>query len=307
MNTDDTSGVKGDVSDVERSHGLTESERDALKHDDELDGASEEAAAEAAKAEQEQAEAAAAEQAAAEAAKAEVPTGPELLAVPEAPKDFDAERKAIQADIRATNRAYEDGDIADEDERDAKLAELDDKLNALNDEKTEYLAEKRYAERENTRRTEAAQANAQTAEQAKAAEFNEAVVEFTAANEKAMNNAAFQAAMQNAINHIDAQTGYKLAAKDLIARAAKDCYDLYPALKTADNSAAKKAAALAERNPQADIPSTLSGASRAGAESAGGKYDDLDSGSIQDMERAVAGMTPEARDKFLREVDADLD
>lgn len=296
MNVEDNNTPS--FADVETSHALTADERAELeaaaKESDAAAAATEQSAAakaaadaeaqaavDAAKAEQDAAAAEAAKAAEAEAA-ASAATRPALRDVPAAPKDFDAAR----ADLK---QKYEDGDLTTDEYADAR--------EKLADERAEWIAAKTMAEQHNAAVTAALTAEANES-------FEKAAGAFIKANADFMANPIRAKAMQEAIDAVDAQTGGKLPPAKVIAEASKIAFDAFNwTPKPAVDPTAAKNDAMGKRQPPAPGPTNLGSAPNAGGERGGSSFSDLDAGSVVDMERAIATMSPEEREKFLLEVD----
>jgi hypothetical protein len=331
MNTDPTADAGAapadPLSDVNQTHMVTDSERAALAAADEVDAAANlhvipgaaapEApaaaaptteAADAAAAGDAAAAAAAAAQAAPPAAAAGAEPQPQLPApalqeVPPPPKDFAAEFNSIDARLEAARSQYDTGAL-DDAEFHALEKELRTAERALTVEQAKYEGQKTAIETQNALATQAAQAAA-------AADFTAASAAWAAANAEFMSNPIRAKAMQDMVNTIDLETGGKLPAEELLARAAKTAFEAYnytpkPAAPAAA-PAKPAAAALAARQPDmGGVPRTLGDAPTSGLDTPVTEFSHLDGASVIDMERAVAGMSEAQREAWLQEVDAPL-
>lgn len=298
--------------DVASSHSISDAERTALAQaTEEPSPAAASAAPDAAAVPA--ADAAAAAPAAAAAAAAEPPavavdtpaapppTAPAdapapplvLLAVPEAPKDFDAE-------FRAISEKLESGML--------DAGEYESAFRALTVEQARFEGSKASIEAANKARTDDYMAAQQSS-------FEAASTAWVAANQKFMANPLRAEALQRSIALVDQQTKGALSAAALLQRAEKITFDAYgwdpvaqgdrPA-PTPANDGAAAAAAIAARKPNAEIPPTLSAVPSAGNDGARSSFNPEGQG-IQEVERAVAGMSAAQLDAWLREVDSPLE
>lgn len=221
------------------------------------------------------------------------PTGPVLLDVPVAPKDFDAEIKALEEKYSA-------------DEMDD--AEYNRQYRTLTVEQARFEVSRSAIEAANA----AAQKNWDTQQ---AGAFDQVASAWSDANKDFMSNPLRQKAMQDAINAVDTETGGKLPPKELLERAAKIAFDAYnwdpkrnqaPASPPAQPDPNAAARALAERDNAPTPPKTLSDAPVAGADAID-RRSDLDNLTVPEMEAAVASMSATEREAWLREVDSTID
>lgn len=198
-----------------------------------------------------------------------------------APRDFDAELKALK-------QKYEDGDIEDQEEYEAQR-------DAIRDERT---AARVLADVQKQQEAAAAQAAKEAADAADAAWAEDTKAFFADPGNAALiddevKQAAFNAAVaveyRNAKGQIDNQT--------LLAKARERITGVAP---TAQENADKirKETFEREKNAREAPATTLRDAPAAGGEGeqAGTALDNLPTSELED---ALMGMTPEARDRFL--------
>lgn len=300
MNVEDNNPTP-DYADVEASHQLTAEERvelDALAKEEQGEAAAKadadaaekakvdaeaQAAVDAAKqAETEKAQAEAAARAEAEAQAAAAAAKPALRDVPAPPKDFDKER----ADLKSK---YEDGDMTADEYADAR--------EKLADERAEWIAAKTLAETHNASVIAAA-------ESAENDSFNSVASAWISKHGAFMANPIRAKAMQDALNIATQQADGKLSWNDIFSNAEKIAFEAYGYTPPKPASKADALAAAAKgRKPPTDLPTNLGGAPSAGMERGVSAFADLDSGSVVDMENAIAGMSAEERERFLLEVD----
>jgi len=122
-----------------------------------------------------------------------------------------------------------------------------------------------------------------------------------------MQNPIRRDAMQRALADVDASTGGKLAPAELIKRAGDVAFEAFgyapPTPVPGTDAAAAVAAALAARAP-GRVPQTLASAPAAAPiEKGSGNalYAELDAKGIDDLENAMARMSPTERDAYLRD------
>lgn len=224
--------------------------------------------------------AAAAEAAAAAAAKQAQTV--QLMQVPAAPKDFDADRSALR-------KQYDEGDLT--------LDEYEAARDKLSDERAQYVAAKTLAEQHNAQVTEQAQQQAAQA-------FDTVMGKWVQSNAEFMANPLRQKAMQDAIDAVYQQSGGTLAPAALFAQAEKVAFEAFgwkPA--PAVDPAAAKRAAIAARQPPTSAPTNIGSAPTAGFDNGTSRFADLDAASITEMEAAVANMNAADLEAFLMEVD----
>lgn len=306
MNTDtpDTPNADG-LDDVRDSHGMTaneEAEIAAIKAEAEGTSPAEEPAPAAPAAPTAEADdpapaatatdpdpapAAAVDTATPDVAVAAAPVAPALLPVPAAPKDFDA----AKAELR---KQYDDGDLSQD--------ELTDKLVELGEEKAAWVAQKNTIEQINAQRqAEALAADPNT--------FENVQARWVTQHADFMANPIRAKAMQDAVVLIDTQTGGKLSSQELLEKASKVAFEAYnytpPTPAKPGKTAAETARETLEaRRPPVDkVPDTIARVPTSTSTEDLGRFGDLDSAAIPDMERAIAGMRPEEVEKFLLEAD----
>lgn len=202
---------------------------------------------------------------------------------PEPPRDFDAAYAANQ-------KKFDDGEIdADEFQKE---------LRTITKEEAGYLA-----------RVEIFNERQQTAAQAAAQAFNTAALAWENNHKEFMANPLYADAMRRATIEIDKQTGGALSPEELLARAEKAAFEFTkytpPAATKPEDDAAKKreaiAAAAAARKP-APVPTTLGGtptAAHIDATSGNSAFENLDRMDIDNLENALAHMTPEQQEAYL--------
>lgn len=219
------------------------------------------------------------------------PAGPVLLAVPQAPKDFDAEFAQLDARL-------ESGEI--------DATQRDKEFRALAIENARYEGAKASVEAHNA-------AKAQEWQQQATTNFDEAAAGWCASNKEFMANPLRAHAFQQAINIVDAQTGGTLPAQELLSRAATMAFEAHGWNPAAHGAAPRiptpgaAASALASRQPPiAAVPQTLGDAPNSGADTAPARFAALENLGIQEMEAAIARMSVAEQDAWLREVDAPI-
>lgn len=224
------------------------------------------------------------EAAAASAAAAAIPEPVAVVATipaPQPPRDFDAA-------FAENQRRYDDAEI--------EGAEFQQQLRAIGKEEAQFTARLEiWAERQ------------QSTEQAAAAEFSTAALAWEKANAEFMGNPLRAQQMQAAINAV-ATSKPGLAPAVLFAEAAKIAFEAYgfkPAAAVVPvDEKAIIAEALGKRTP-GGVPPTLAGSPAAAAieAPAGGNatFASIDAMDINSMENAIARMSPEQLEAFLRE------
>jgi hypothetical protein len=242
-------------------------------------------AAAAAKAAEEAAAAEAAAKAAAEAAKPIVQAYvPPATEEPQPPKDFDAEFAALQ-------KKYDDGDL--------DAVELQKASRELSKEEAAFTAKHIVWEENMTARNAALETHKAEVE----TDWNTAAIAFQTQHAEFMSNEAQKTALQDAVAVIDQLTGGKLAASELLARAAAQVFPQFnyaPGAAPAKTEAELKAEALKARQP-AEAPKTLADAPSAAAIQIRGNetFAELDALPIDKLEEALAKMPNAQREAYL--------
>lgn len=205
---------------------------------------------------------------------------PPPVAIPSAPQDFDAAKNALRD-------KYDDGNLS--------LDEYLEQRDALTREAATFEQTKAAAEQANAAREAAIAANDPHS-------FQNLADGWVKRNAEFMANGLRHKAMQEAIDQVGQQNP-NLTPAQIIAEAERVAFDAF-GWKAPPSQAEAAANALKNRQPTANIPQTLGGAPNAGVEITGrSSFSDLDNGSIIDMERAVATMSPAELEKYLAEVD----
>lgn len=214
-------------------------------------------------------------------APAPEPSAAVVAALPPAPvppRDFDAA-------FAENQRRYDDGEIDG--------AEFQKELRTIGKEEAAFTAKLEiWAERQ------------QTAEQLANEAFNSAALAWERANADFMSNPLRAQQMQQALNVVMASQP-ALAPAALFDAAAKIAFEAYgykPVAVPVVDVAAAEAEALAKRTPTG-VPPTLAGSPAAGPiESSNGSnpYAALDAMGIDELENAIARMTPAQQESYLR-------
>lgn len=199
---------------------------------------------------------------------------------PQPPRDFDA-------DIAENQRRFDRGEIEGEEYQKA--------LRALTKEEAQFTA-----------RLEIWNERQQSAEQLAEREFATVSLQWEKDNAEFMSNPLRAQQMQQAINVV-AQKTPGLSPADLFDQAAKIAFEAYgfqpkAAVPPVDQAKAL-AEAVAKRTP-AGVPPTLASSPAASAIEAPpgtSAFASLDAKDISSLEDAVARMSPEQRDAYLRD------
>lgn len=245
--------------------------------------AEETAAAEAATAEQ------ATAAAATDAAKVEAPATVDEPAAVVAPAEQPAPKptRDYDAALAENQRQFDEGEI--------EGAEFQRELRAITKEEAQYTARMEiWAERKQTAADQAAQA------------FSTVAARWERDHAEFMGNPLRAQQMQAAIVAVDAKNP-GLSPDDLFTQAAKVAFEAFnwkpiTPLPTVDVNKAKDAA-VAGRQPTG-VPPTLAGSPAAAPIEAAANtsaFATLDSKDISTLEDAVARMTPDQRDAYLRD------
>jgi hypothetical protein len=217
----------------------------------------------------------AAEPAAAEPVAAVVPARP----APTPARDFDA-------DLAENQRKFDDGEIDG--------AEFQKEFRTISKEEASFTA-----------RMEIWAENQRTAAEQAEADFNSVAAGWESKNAEFMSNPLRAQQMQAAIGAVNAKTP-GLSPAQLFDQAAKVAFEAFnwkvPEPVAVDTEKAR-ADALAGRQP-AGVPPTLAGSPAAAPIEAAANtsaFASLDAKDISTLEDAVARMTPDQRDAYLRE------
>lgn len=210
-------------------------------------------------------------------AEPEVPPAPPVHPAPEAPRDFEAAYAENQ-------RKFDEGEV----DGDAYQKEL----RAISKEEAKHLA-----------RVAIWEERQQSAAEASAVVFNTAAVAWEKANAAFMANPLRAQAMQQAIEAVAAKSP-GIAPATMFEEAAKIAFEAFGyAPPAAVDGTAAIAAAVAARTP-GPVPPTLANSPAAAAIEAppgNSAYASLDGKDIGALEDAIARMTPEQQEAYLRD------